>query len=208
MAFSEEDLASAAADPTSAAWDLIWQESCHQGTAEPGSEVLLPWLAQTCAAFAPEDREQALVLAGCIAVDAVDADRAAYREEIAALRELALERVPHASTDAMFVYLLQAVLGFEGDEVWGKELDHINDGEVDVQCPECEEELLLELLPEDSPIEPGLSSALAAHLHAEAHRAGREAVASALTCLFGRLNCPRCGTPFDLADNLTGVSYP
>jgi hypothetical protein len=37
----------------------------------------------------------------------------------------------------MFVSLQQRVLGFEGDEVWAKELEHINDGEVDAQCLAC-----------------------------------------------------------------------
>jgi hypothetical protein len=63
------------------------------------------------------------------------------------LRALTVECLPGAPTDNMFVYLQQAVLGFDGDEVWGKELDHINDGEVDVQCPGCEDELVLDLTP-------------------------------------------------------------
>src|SRR5438552_15936804 len=80
-----------------------------------------------------------------------------------------------------------------GDKIWGKELDHINDGEIDVQCPECGEELLVDLHSDDSPIEPGLCSELAGRLHAEAVQAGRESVATALTHLFGRLSCPGCG---------------
>jgi hypothetical protein len=148
-----------------------------------------------------------VVLAGAIAVDASDADRATYADEITSLRALALDRLPSASSDTMFVYLLRAVLGFEGNEIWGKELDRINGGEVDVQCPECEEELLLDLPSEDPPIQPGLSSDLAARLHADAVQAGRESVATALTYLFGRLTCPSCGTQFDLAEHLAGVSY-
>jgi hypothetical protein len=136
-----------------------------------------------------------VVLAGLIAVDAADADRAAYIEELGALRALAVQCLPHASTDSMFVYLQQAILGFDGDELWTKELDHVNDGEVDVRCPGCEEELVLDLTSEDSRIEPGLTSALAARLHAEAVQAGRGSVASALARLF------------DLAGHLAGVSY-
>jgi hypothetical protein len=80
VTISSEVLDSAAADPASPAWDLIWQESCHQGTCDPASAVLLPWLAQTCAAFSREDREKAVVLAGFIAVDTGDADRGAYTD--------------------------------------------------------------------------------------------------------------------------------
>lgn len=148
-----------------------------------------------------------MVLAGFIAVDAAEADRAAYVEAIATLRALAMECLPGASTDGMFVYLQQAVLGFDGDGVWGKELDHVNDGEVDVQCPGCEDVLLLDLTSEDAPIERGLTSDLAVRLYAEAVQAGRDSVADAFTYLFGRLNCPSCGTTFDLADHVAGASY-
>jgi hypothetical protein len=204
---SSEVLESAAADPASAAWDVIWQESCHQGTCDPASAVLLPWLARTCAAFSRQDREKAVVLAGFIAVDASDVDRGAYADEIATLRTLAVDCLLGASSDSMFVYLQQAVLGFDGDQIWGKELDHVNDGEVDVGCPGCEEELLVDLRSGDSPIEPGLCSELAGRLYAEAVQAGRESVATVLTYLFGRFSCPRCGTRFDLADHLAGTAY-
>jgi hypothetical protein len=207
VTISPDILEPAEADPASSAWRLIWAESCHQGTCYPASALLLPWLARTCAAFSPREREEAVLLAGFIAVNAVDTDRAAYAEEIAALRALAAESLPGASTDTTFVYLHQALLGFDGDEVWGKELDRINAGEVDVQCPGCNEEFLLDLTSEDSLIEPGLSSALPARLHIEAVHAARNTVATALTCLFGQFACSRCGTSFVLADHLAGVSY-
>jgi hypothetical protein len=194
-------LASAAADPASPAWDLIWRESCHQGTCDPASAVLLPWLARITTAFPRRDRERAVVFAGFIAVDADEAGRAAFADAIATLRALAVDGLSSASSDSMFVYLQQAVLGFDGDEVWGKELDRINDGEIDVQCPDCEEELLVGLDPADSPIEPGLSSELAGRLHAQAVQANRQSVATALTYLFGRLDCPNCGVRFNLADH-------
>ncbi|MDZ5447432.1 hypothetical protein U2F26_32805 [Micromonospora sp. 4G57] len=134
MTSFQEALDAAADDPGSSAWDLIWQESCHQGTCDPASAVLLPWLARTCAIFRPQDRERAVVLAGFIAVDADDKSRGLYADDIATLRALTLECLSSGgSSDTMFVYLQQAVLGFDGDEVWGKELDRINDGEVDVQ---------------------------------------------------------------------------
>jgi predicted RNA-binding Zn-ribbon protein involved in translation (DUF1610 family) len=149
-----------------------------------------------------------VTLAGFIALDATDADRATYADEIAALRALAINCLPHSSDDRMFIYVHQAVLGFDGDEIWGKELDHLNDGEVDVQCPECDEEVLVDLMPEDSAIEPGLSSELGQRLHAAALHAGRESIAVGLTHLFGRLSCPNCGTRFNLADHLAGIPYP
>ncbi|MDH6464297.1 hypothetical protein M2302_004495 [Micromonospora sp. A200] len=207
MIFSSEVLDSAAADPASPAWSLIWDESCHQGTFDPASGALLPWLARTCASFAPERRDGVVALAGFIAVDATDADRVAYSQEIATLRRLAVECLPGASTDRDFVLLQQAVLGFDGDEIWGKEPDLVIDGEVDVQCPECEDELCLDLMAEDSPIEPWLTSHLAVRIHAEAVEAGRNSLATAFTYLFGRVHCPNCGTRFDLADQVGRVSW-
>ncbi|WP_127503387.1 hypothetical protein [Actinoplanes solisilvae] len=180
----------AAADPASPAWNDIWQQSCHQGTCDPASAALLPWLAQTCASFTPRSREQAMCLAGFIAVDATDADRAVHAGDIATLRALATECLPTASSDEMFVHLQQAVLGLDGDEVWGKELDRVLDGEVDVECPECGEETLVDLT--DPAISPGLSSPVAVRVHAEAVGAGRDAVATAVTRLFGRTRCPDC----------------
>ncbi|MEH1059322.1 hypothetical protein V6U89_29460 [Micromonospora sp. CPCC 206171] len=207
MTSLQEALDAAAADPGSPAWDLIWQESCHQGTCDPASAVLLPWLARTCATFRPQDRERAVVLAGFIAVDADDKSRGLYADDIATLRALTLECLASGgSSDTMFVYLQQAVLGFDGDEVWGKELDRINDGEVDVQCPACAEDLLIDLQSDGSSIEPGLSSQQATRLHAEALRVGHESVATALTYLFGRMSCPICGATFSVADEVTGSS--
>ncbi|MEH0927875.1 hypothetical protein [Micromonospora sp. CPCC 205558] len=85
-----------------------------------------------------------------------------YAGDIATLRALTLECLASGGpSDTMFVYLQQAVLGFNGDKVWGKELDRINDGEVDVQCPACAEDLLVDLQSGDSSIEPGLSAQLA-----------------------------------------------
>lgn len=220
MTITPEVLDSAAADPASPAWDRIWRTSGGQGSCDPASAALLPWLARTCAAFAPRDRERAVVLAGYLALDATDADREVYADQIAALRALAVECLPDASTDDMFVQLQQAVAGFDGDEVWGRELDRLNAGEVDVQCPECEEELLVDLRPGHAAIEPGyawtepghaaiepcLPSELPRRLHGEAVRAGREPVATALGRLFGRFSCPECGARFVLADHLAGVS--
>jgi hypothetical protein len=148
-----------------------------------------------------------VVLAGFIAVDAADADRVAYAEEIAALRALTLQSLSSASSGTTFVYLQQTLLGFDGDEVWGKQLDLVNDGEADVQCPACNEELLVDLTSDDPSIEPGLSSPLAVRLHAEAVQAALDSTAAILTRLFGRLACCRCGTRCVLADHLTGISY-
>jgi hypothetical protein len=202
---SSDVLRAAAADPAAPAWKVVWEQTCHQGTCDPASAALLPWLATTIRAFADDQRETPLALAGFIAVDATDADRTTYRGEIEALRRLAIDRLPDASDDSAFVYLLQSMLGFEGDEIWGKELDHLNDGDVDVQCPECDEEILLDLYNDEFEITPGLSSELAERLHAEAVAADRGAVAEGLTHLFGQVRCTECSASFNIAQNLADV---
>jgi hypothetical protein len=203
-----EELRAAATDPASPAWDTIVRQVCHQGTCDPSSPALLPWLAATAVGFVGDQLDTPLILAGFITADATAEDRVTYADEIEGLHALAVGRLPEASDDHAFVRLLQAVLGLEGDEVWGKELDRLDDGEADVQCPECEEEALLDMTAENPGIAPGLSSALARRLHAQAVGAEREAVATALTRLFGRLECPECGASFGIAGNMVGVSRP
>lgn len=202
---TSEVLRAAATDPASPAWETIWGQACHQGTCDPESAALLPWLAATAVGFAGAHLEMPLTLAGFVTADATSADRVTYAKEIEALRALAVDRLAEASDDHAFVSLLQAILGLEGDEIWGKELDRLNDGEADVQCPECAEETLLDITAENPDIAPGLSSELAKRLHAQAVAADREPVAAGLTRLFGRSVCSECGASFNVADNLAGV---
>ncbi|GAB2619548.1 hypothetical protein Aab01nite_33640 [Paractinoplanes abujensis] len=206
MEISPDILQAAAADPASEAWSFIWAKSCHQGNCDPASAVLVPWLSTTIAAFTGEACVKALALAGYIVVDSLEADRTSYRGEIAALRGMAAQRLANASDDREFVYLQQAILGFDGDELWGKELDHLNDGEVDVECPGCDAEVLVDLGDDESSVIPGLSSEVAERLHAEAVEGGRAVLATALTRLFGRIECPECGSLFNVAEHLAGVS--
>ncbi len=174
MHISPDVLRAAADDAASPAWKIVWERSCHQGTCDPASAALLPWMAATIAGFVGVQRETPLALAGFIAVDATHPDRVTYADEIEILRALAVDRLSEAADDAAFVYLLQAIRGLAGDEIWGKELDHLNDGEIDVQCPECDEETLVELMVDGPGITAGLSSALAELLHAEAVSAAGE----------------------------------
>lgn len=78
MHISPDVLQAAAADSASPAWKTVWAQCCHQGTCDPASAALLPWLASTIAGFVSAQREMPLSLAGLIAADATDADRASY----------------------------------------------------------------------------------------------------------------------------------
>ncbi|SDS25829.1 hypothetical protein [Actinoplanes derwentensis] len=202
MTGQQRTLDAAAADARSPAWDVVWNDSCDQGFAFAGSERLLPWLARVCTDFTPTDRERPLVLAGFLALDADDRGR--FTDEITALRLLTRQNLEFGASDArMFVYLQQAVLGLDGDETWGRSLDQLSDGEADVACPCCDGEQLISLDPGDSAVTPALTAPLATRLHAESLTAGFPEVASAVGLLFGHLDCPACGTPFDIPSALT-----
>jgi hypothetical protein len=53
-------LRTAAADPASPAWKVVWEQSCHQGTCDPAAAALLPWLASTIPGFVGDEREAPL----------------------------------------------------------------------------------------------------------------------------------------------------
>ncbi|MFC7532055.1 hypothetical protein [Actinoplanes sp. GCM10030250] len=200
MTIAQEVLDMAAGDPRSPAWQQIWNFPSPDGVRVIPEPAILPWLARTCAAFTPTDRVEVLELAGVVARTADAKSRTAYAPEIAALRVFASEALANeAFHDYTFVRLLMADLGLCGEGVWSSELSVVNGGEVEVDCPECGEELLLCLEPGQSTIEPGLSSELAGRLHAAAVRAGRESVATALSRLFGCFTCPGCSATFDIA---------
>ncbi|WP_344006790.1 hypothetical protein [Streptomyces thermocarboxydovorans] len=57
--------------------------------------------------------------------------------ELARLTEEALRHPGLAGNSADYVYLLSALLGFEGIGVWSEELDGLNDEEYEVPCPAC-----------------------------------------------------------------------
>ncbi len=61
------------------------------------------------------------------------------------LHDLVQRNLPLATDDTGFIYALQATLAFENGGVWQRRLDHVADGELPLQCPHCEEFLLLSL---------------------------------------------------------------
>ncbi|MBB2948959.1 hypothetical protein FB565_008745 [Actinoplanes lutulentus] len=190
---TQELLNAAATDPDSPAWTAIRRAQADAS--------LLPWLARTAAGFDPRARDGVVVLAGILAVEATDEERATHSSEIAQLKSFAAELLPTMTDDEDYVILRQAMLALDGDEIWGTWLDALNAGEIDVPCPECDEPLLYALT--DDTIEPGLSSPLATQLHTEAVQAGRPALAAALTQMFGHVTCPECATRFGLGDQVT-----
>jgi uncharacterized Zn-finger protein len=149
-----------------------------------------------------------------------------YSSEIARLRALTEETLRSSDLDddsSTYVYVLQALLAYEGVEVWGNHLDGLNNEEYEVACPQCDEETFiafgqygafttqdgmymrdtgskrLPLLPAD----PADLADIGERLHARAIADGHPDVAEKLTYVFGRADCPACGERFRVEQAIT-----
>ncbi|KAK2812041.1 hypothetical protein FQN50_001750 [Emmonsiellopsis sp. PD_5] len=154
------------------AWSALWGSICHQGTVYPASFAALPLLASIAAGWAPRQRTEAVLLAAGIIRGLGDGDGDGddggegervwreYGEWIWVFRELAASCVGcfeggygggegegdgEAEAEADFVYLVQAMLVFEGSPgPWGERLEGLAGGEMGeylVVCPRCEAEV-------------------------------------------------------------------
>lgn len=212
-------------------WQELWSSLCHQGSVYDASWAAVPRLTDIARGTAPGDRHQAVVLAGSIVVDTDDPRREEYASEIAELLGVARASVaePGLSAD-LFVYLLAAVLSFEGEEFWAETLEGVNGEEYEVECPECEAGLFVAFgqfgtfvsvgdyvtgpakestapRGELTPAAPGELTGIGARLHGAAVAHGQEAVARALTHVFGRGRCPACATEFEVARQIEELGY-
>ncbi|MET9467705.1 hypothetical protein ABZY44_23470 [Streptomyces sp. NPDC006544] len=143
----------------------------------------------------------------------------AYAAEIAELIELVEQALHHPSlTDSpgRYVELLEALLAFEGVQVWGEELHGLNGEQFEVPCPECEAENFVVFGEYDyfsttddfymnataghrrelQPADPSSMEGMAGRLHARALADGQHDVASKLTYVFGSAYCAECDAPF------------
>ncbi|MEU1734209.1 hypothetical protein [Streptosporangium sp. NPDC020145] len=147
--------------------------------------------------------------------------RQKYATEIAELLWMATEhrRVLHDRTD--YLYMLQAILGFEGVPIWCENLEGLVIGEYEVSCPTCETTLFIVISGdehfstsgdhalEDDVAKTPLHSAdpkslrgIGRRLYEVALTDGRHDVAAAMTYLFGNARCTDCGTGFCVADQV------
>ncbi|MEV8314844.1 hypothetical protein AB0Q95_11780 [Streptomyces sp. NPDC059900] len=222
-----ERLASA---PAPESWNALWSALCHQGSVCLASFAALPWLAGVAAGPDREQAGNALALAGAI-VAGVDRPhgagdvRAEHAAVITALASLAGARLRTAEDPAEYAYLLEAVLSFEGVAGWRETLARgLMNEEYEVTCPQCAADLFLVLgepgffcctgdyaLAHDTaaietrplcPADPAGLKGLGRRLHDLAGADGQQAVARALTHLFGRATCPGCETSFSVADRV------
>jgi hypothetical protein len=197
-------------------WDDLWGRLCHQGTVYSASYAALPALAQMSLRHEPGGYIAALHLAAAIiASNDGPEDRALvrrrYEHELADLRAVAARNLQHAKGDTVFVYGLQVLMAFEDGGVWQRNLHYLANGEAELDCPSCDEHLLLELDGPDfevasfadaslaptavTPVEP-CAATIEGRLLALTQAHHRPAVAAKLPYLFGDATCPRCQASF------------
>ncbi len=211
-------------DPESPAWDELWSRLCHQGTVYPASYAALPVLVGKARQLTATDRTMPLLLAASIVASTdrpcgIPDPKDAYAAETSELIELAEEALRHpslADSPERYVELLEALLAFEGVEVWGEELHGLSGEEFEVPCPACEAENFVvfgeygyfsttdslymnEATGHRKELQPAAISSLeglAKRLHVRALTDGQHKVADALTYIFGSAYCAECDALF------------
>ncbi|MGW0964065.1 hypothetical protein ACWD4K_34840 [Streptomyces gelaticus] len=198
------------ADP-SGVWSELMDHLCPQlDTAFTASFAALPRLAEIASSASPEAMGSVLLAAGAIA--ACSPGRAEPD------RPLVVFADPIA--------VLQALLSFEGVEIWDRALDGLQTGEYEVDCPHCgvnmfvvighgdsfcctDDYALQEV--EKSPLEPARVQQLEElprRLFTRALADGQEDLAHGVRYLFGRAACPDCGTDFSVAERVVAGWIP
>ena len=115
-------------DPNSPAWDDLSSRVCHQGTTYSASPAVLPFLLSIASNWSTTDRAMPLALAGSI-VAAPQTILDGYEEIVEGLRRLALETLKNPGLPREDrIYIMQSALAFQGDRLWGRVLDQLNDG--------------------------------------------------------------------------------
>lgn len=217
-------LEQAGTGPDSRAWSELWSRLCHQGGTCSASYAALPHLTDIARRHAATERAEPLILAGAILASddwPTDVDRPNIRHadtaaELHSLTEQALSDPGVRGDSTLYVHLLQALIAFEGVEVWGRVLDGINDGEYEVPCPHCEAENFIAfgdygifstidsmyMKSNDTkrhplrPADPAFLSELASRMHNRAVADGVPDVADKLLYVFGTAVCADCDDAF------------
>lgn len=154
---------------------------------------MLPYLAEAAAGWNTLGRVQPIALAGAIAA-APQTKLAGFEEALADLRVIALETVAAPGIDRIErVYLIQSLMAFEGDRVWGRSLDCLSDGGADVSCPKCGSDFSFEISGGTNPCPPEEMPEPGRRLRGYALEAGDAELARNLCELFGTVECPACG---------------
>jgi hypothetical protein len=214
-------------DPASAAWEDLWSRVCHQGTTYSASPAVLPFLFSVASNWSTIDRAMPLALAGAI-VAAPQTILDGHEEIVRVLRTLALDTVinPQLSREDR-IYVMQSVLAFQGDKLWGRVLDHLVDGEFPAPCHACRKGLYLVVgkhgffvtsndwvrqpaivRTDIKPLEADTLTGVGEWLHSVSIRSNDSELSDWIRYLFGTSKCPECGKPFNLPDAIAEIDEP
>jgi hypothetical protein len=203
------------------AWDQLWQAVCHQGTTYPASPHILPALLHFASQWPPHLRLTPLDLAGAIAA-AKETDLTGFTDSITELRTIALQTLPSPQLDQRDrMYLIQAILAFEGDRQWGRNFDRLHDAGFTGICPHCGTALDF-AIGEDGmfccaddyvrnpaaprtpilPASPESLNATGQKLHALCNLSTDPDLPTFICHLFGTTTCPDCNTALEIPPNL------
>jgi len=211
-------------DPLSPAWDDLSSRVCHQGTTYSASPAVLPFLLSIASNWSTTDRATPLALAGSI-VAAPQTILDGYEETVEGLRRLALETLENPGLPREDrIYIMQSVLAFQGDRLWGRVLDHLNDGEFPALCTACRKELYLVIgkhgffvtsadwvreptvvKREIKPLEADTMTGVGKWLHTVSLQSNDLELSNWVRYLFGSSKCPECGKPFNLPDGIAEI---
>lgn len=219
------------ADP-SGVWSELMDHLCPQlDTAFTAGFAALPRLAEIATACSPETLGEVLLAAGAIAscspgTSDPDSPLTVFSAPIAVLRDLTDRHLGQTADAEEYVHLLQALLSFEGVEIWDRSLDGLQTGEYEVDCPCCGVNVFVVIGRNESfcctddhalhdvrksPLQPARTQqmeGLPANLFARAMADGQEGLAHGVRYLFGRAACPDCGTDFSVAERVVAGWIP
>ncbi|MFI0410544.1 hypothetical protein [Actinomadura sp. 3N508] len=213
-------------------WERLWARLCPQGAVFPASLAALPYLSDLAGRWGPEERVEALLLVGAILgseeqYHQVFDVRERYSAQISVLRGLiddSLRAQAGSEDSGNYVYLLQALMAFEGVDVWDSHLENLASEEYEVSCPSCGVDLFLVLSdPEyfathqdyaikddviSAPLRPGDPGELGGApglLYRFAVRDEFYVVGRQLLYLFGSAGCSQCGAGFSVAERVAAA---
>ncbi|MFF2819835.1 hypothetical protein ACFVT9_30470 [Kitasatospora cineracea] len=210
--------------------DDLWHHLCHQGTITSASIAALPRLADI--AENPSSGEWALDLAGGIAAGLLQRHHGADEEVarqgpvLARLRTTATARLAPGLPEPAYLGLLRSLLAFEGRPLWHTALDDFADAFYTVVCPHCRASVTIAIGQygcysslrdwdlgdiHQVPLRPNRPDNLTGAgqaLHDLAERDGQTRLAWGLTYLFGRAECPDCGSLFEIAEEYEAGNAP
>ena len=206
-------------DPRSPVWGELWGRVCHQHSTYSASPHVLPFLFQAASAWEPRSRTMPLALAGAI-IDAPETVLDGDLSSLAEWRLLALDTIRSGDLSRQdLIYVIQAVLAFERDRLWGHALDRLNDGEFPGACPVCHTALSIVIgqhgftcaaqdwvrIPDTRRSE--IQAIAAGELPSDGRRiydlcleAADAGLAEWICYLFGASTCPNCGQSLPLPE--------